>query len=279
MLSLSSPPASTMRSLRHWKTASAIEAAALVRSGTTVAVAWLGDGVANALRTSFLERTEPRELTIVYSNARGHGRTHGLNLLAYEGMVRRVIGGQWNPVPRLQALARLGQIEAYSLPTGIINRLFRDIAAGLPGHVSRSGLGTFTDPRNGGGRLNQTTREELVHVVHAAGAEALLFRAFPIDIGLVPVAFLEGTGAIAMTRDAMTLARAAHACGGMVIAQIDHIGTIDKLSPGQVEVPETLVDVLVAADMSERSWETFVPVSSKVAEPAQARLTHRPPPD
>jgi len=76
---------------------------------------------------------------------------------------------------------------------------------------------------------------------------------------VIGVAFMEGTGAIAMTRDSMTLARAARKCGGVVIAQIDRIGTLEKLPPGQVEVPETLVDVLVEADASQRHWETFSP--------------------
>jgi propionate CoA-transferase len=259
MLSLPSRPGPDVRPLRHWKTVSAIEAAGLVLHAATVAVGWLSDGLAAALSGRFLAAGQPDDLTIVYAQTHGDGRHHGLNLLAHEGLVRRVIGGQWHPVPGLQALATANRIEAYSLPVGVISRLFRDIAEGLPGHVSRSGLGTFTDPRNGGGRLNRRTREQLVRVVRPAGDEALLFRGFPINVALIGVAFMEGSGAIAMTRDSMTIARAARKSGGIVIAQMDRIGTLDKLPPGQVEVPETLVDVLIEADASARNWETFSP--------------------
>jgi propionate CoA-transferase len=142
----------------------------------------------------------------------------------------------------------------------------------MPGHLSRSGLGTFADPRNGGGRLNRRTWEELVRLVHPAGDEALLFRGFPIDVALIGVAFMEGTAAIAMTRESMTIARAARKSGGIVIAQPDRIGTLDKLPPGQVEVPDTLVDILVAGDPRERNIETFS--SPAVSQVGQRRLAH-----
>jgi propionate CoA-transferase len=263
MLPLPSRPGPDVRPLRHWKTASAAEAAGLIRSGTTVAVGWLGDDLAAALADEFTSRGRPDDLTIVYAATQGDGRNHGLNLLAHEGLVRRVVGGQWHPVPGLQALATANRIEAYSLPVGVINRLFRDIAEGMPGHLTRSGLGTFTDPRNGGGRLNNRTREQLVRLVHPAGDEALLFRGFPINAALIGVAFMEGTAAIAMTREAMTIARAARKSGGLVIAQTDRIGTLDKLPPGQVVVPDTLVDVLVAPDHRGGTWETFSPAATK----------------
>jgi len=234
-----------------------MEAARLIPAGSTVAVGWMSDGLAIALADSYTTWSQPSGLTIVYSETQREGRSHGLNLLAHEGLVRRVVGGQWHPVPGLQAMAKANRIEAYSLPVGIINRLFRDIAEGLPGHLSRSGLGTFTDPRNGGGRLNRRTREQLVRLVRPAGDEALLFRGFPIDVAFIGVAFMEGSAAIAMTRESMTIARAARKSGGLVIAQMDRIGTLEKLPPGQVVVPDALVDVLLTSDPGDRAQETF----------------------
>jgi propionate CoA-transferase len=263
MLSLPSKAAPDIRLVRHWKSASATEAAGLVRSGTTIGVGWLGDGLANALAEGFQAHTQPNELTVVYGATQADdGRNHGLNLLAHEGLVRRVVGGQWHPVPRLHALAAANRIEAYSLPVGVINRLFRDIAEGLSGHLSRSGLGTFADPRNGGGRLNRRTQEQLVRLVRPAGDEALLFRCFPIDAAFVGVAFMEGSADIAMTRESRTIARAARKCGGIVIGQLDRTGTLGKLPQDHLVVPDTLVDVLVLGDPQERAVETFSSVPS-----------------
>ncbi len=272
MLQLPSRPATDLRPLRHWKTVSAMDAARLLGSGSTVAIGWLGDRLAAALADSFLSDAQPSALTVVYAATHGDGRNHGLNLLALEGLVRRVVGGQWYPVPALQALAVTNRIEAYTLPVGVINRLFRDIAEGLPGHLSRTGLGTFTDPRNGGGRLNRRTREQLVRLVRPAGDEALLYHGFPIDAALVGVGFMEGTAAIAMTRESMTIARAARKSGGTVIAQLDRLGTLARLPPGHVVAPDNLIDVLVTADPRDRSWETFNPLTP-VRQHHHRRLT------
>src|ERR1700744_3785492 len=98
MLSLPTRTGSDVRPLRHWKTASATEAVGLLRSGTTIAVGWLGDDLASAIADAFADNRQPNDLTIVYSVTQGDGRNHGLNLLAQEGLVRRVVGGQWHPV-------------------------------------------------------------------------------------------------------------------------------------------------------------------------------------
>lgn len=256
----------TLNAEKKSKIVPASKAVSVVKNGDMIATGgFVGNGFAEhlaiALEKRFLESGKPRDLGLIYAAGQGDGKTRGLNHFGHEGMVSRVIGGHWGLVPNLQKQAVENEIIAYNLPQGIISTMFRDIAAGKPRTISAVGLGTYVDPRNGGGKINAKTTEDIVELMIIDGNEYLSYKTVPLDIALIRGTTADPAGNITMEKEALTLevlaiAMAVRNSGGTVIVQVERVAEHGTLNARDVQVPGIMVDYVVISE-PENHWQTF----------------------
>jgi propionate CoA-transferase len=206
-----------------------------------------------ALENRFLETGRPKGLTLIHSTGQGDGKDKGLNLLAHEHLLRRVIGGYFGLAPKIGQLVQQDKIEGYNLPEGVITHLYRDIAAGKPGTLTKVGIGTFVDPRLEGGKMNRVTVEDLVELMTINGEEYLFYKALPINVAFIRGTTADPDGNITMEKEALllenlALAIAARNSRGYVICQVERVAMEGSLDSRHVRIPGVLVDAVIVAE-------------------------------
>lgn len=268
---------------------SAKEAAALIPDRATVGLAGMGlsgwpEEVACAIRDCFRETGHPKELTLRQGSAMGDwgfgnqfigwdrsrrpdgpDREHGNRGATRLGEAGPGLIAKWSSAHvgssfALCDLARQNQLECVCLPQGVIVNLWREIAAGRPGLLTKTGLGTFVDPRVEGGRMNTCATEEMVRLVEFAGEEYLFYPAFKLDVALLRGTIADEDGNISFAHESvvnegLSVATAAKNCGGIVIVQVEYLTKRDTLNPKEVKIPGVLVDYVVLAEDPMSCWQ------------------------
>lgn len=161
----------------------------------------------------------------------------------------------WSPA--LQKMIQENRIEGYTWSIGTASWFFREVARGLPGVLTRVGIGTFLDPRQDAGYLNELAREKKrckIDVIKIGDKEYLLYQAPKPTVAFIRGTTADELGNITTEREGcfteiLNLAQAAKAEPekGIVIAQVERVAKYSSLPPQDVKVPGPLLDYVVVA--------------------------------
>ena len=285
------------------------EAAELIPDGATVGLAGMGlsgwpEEVACAIRDSFKETGHPCDLNLKQGSAMGDwgygngfvgwertpreggpDQAHGARGVtrfgeAGPGLVTRWSAAHIGSAFALNDLVRQNKIQCHCLPQGVIVNLWREIAAGRSGLLTKVGLGTFVDPRIEGGKMNAATTDELVELVEFQGEEYLFYKSFPVHVALLRGTTADESGNItfeheSVLNEGLAVAMAAKNSGGIVIVQVEYTTKSGVMNPKDVKIPGILVDYVVQATDPMACWQAegvyFEPAfSGQVKKPVGA---------
>ncbi|MBR4231948.1 MAG: acyl CoA:acetate/3-ketoacid CoA transferase [Oscillospiraceae bacterium] len=264
------------------------EAAALIPDGATVGLAGMGlsgwaEELACAIRDNFRETGHPCNLNLKQGSAMGDwgygnqfdgwersrlpepDNDHGVRGVsrfgeAGPGLVTKWTSAHIGSAFAMCDLARKEQVESYCLPQGVIINLWREIAAGRPGLITKTGLGTFVDPRVEGGRMNACAKDELVKLVEFNGEEYLFYPSFKADVALLRGTIADENGNISFAHESVinegfSVATAVKNSGGIVIVQVEYVAKKETLNPKDIKIPGVLVDYVVVAKDPKSCWQ------------------------
>ncbi len=275
------------------------EAVKMIQDGTTLCAIAMTQisactSILKEIEKSFLESGHPNNLTYVHTCGQAsEGKPGGLQYIAHEGLLKRIIGGHWGQSSNIMKLISENRIEAFNLPQGQMANLFHSMALREPAKISKVGLGTYIDPRYEGGKMNQKAKDsgyETVSMIEMDGEEYIRYHHFPIDTLLIRGTCADENGNISTKQEAMVLevlpaVMAAKRWGGKVICQVERIVRNGSIGAKEVTVPGVLVDAIVVCEnpMEEHrqtySWyydptfsgETLAPETDFATRPNDVR--------
>jgi propionate CoA-transferase len=247
------------------KIISAAAAAALIKDGATVGAAACGmsgwpEELSMAMEQRFLQQGHPADLTLVHASGIGNWRDKGPQHFAHRGMIGKWIGGHCGLSPDFAKMVLSGGCQGYNLPQGVISQLWREIAAHRPGMITKTGIGTYVDPRLEGGKMNSITTKDIVKLIDFAGEEWLFYAGFPVDVAIIRGTTADENGNLTIEDEGawfeiLPLAQAAKNSGGIVIAEVKYVALAGTLNPKSVRVPGVLVDHIIVS-APENHWQS-----------------------
>ena len=250
----------------------AAEAAKLIPDNAVIISALFGNGcwpqeLASAMEDLFLTAGRPSNITHIHApgggdfGKNGYGEDHW----AHDGMMTRLITSHASSAAKTAKAIADNKILCWLQPLGTMLQVYREMGRSMPGALSKTGLGTFMDPRKEHGAMNQATAssgEKLVeYIPDFQGTDWLFYKAYPVTHAFIRGTYADANGNISVEKeaynvDSLSVAQAAKARGGKVFVQVQRVVEVGSIHPRMVKVPGIYVDVVVVAEKPELDWQT-----------------------
>jgi propionate CoA-transferase len=199
--------------------------------------------------------------------------------LGVDGLCTRLITGHQETFKALLRQAAAGKVEIQCLPQGVVAFLIEAQGKGQDSFFTKTGVGTFLDPRVGpGSHIFDPNAEQLITVEDGG----LRYRAPKINVAMFGAPGADREGNIYLDRasilaETFEITRAAKANNGRVIV---NVGTIVEKGSGEIVVPAKDVDAIVYDPLCEQAisikhrkyWPMLTTKSDVPVEEAIARL-------
>jgi len=207
-----------------------------------------------ALRERFEQTGSPKGLTwISVGGQGGRGRVPGsVEEVGLDGLVTCYIAGHTETAKSMLHLADAGRLELHTLPQGEMTHILEAQGHGETEVRSRTGIGTFLDPRVGRG--SPVTPGATMQLARADG-DSIIYSMPSIDVALINAPYADSDGNIyfhnaSTISENVEAARAARHYGGLVLVSVSKLIDHDEAAIG-LAVDD--VDVVVINPRNEQS--------------------------
>ena len=251
------------------KVVSAQEAVSHIREGSVVAVngmLYVGQSELfyRALEERYLETGAPKNLTLYGVLGLGHALTKGsppdlANRLTHDGLITKIICSHYGSLYEFYDKINGDEIEAYLISQGSMAQIMHSAARKAPRSITKIGVNTFVDPRQGGGRLNNISNDEIHELITIDGEEYLSYKTIYPDVCVIRGTTADINGNVTFEKEAsfydpLVFAQAAKNNGGIVIVQVERLSG-SYADPKLVKVPGRFIDFIIV-DPDQRQMNT-----------------------
>lgn len=207
-----------------------------------------------AVRDRYERTGKPAGLTwIMVAGAGGRGKAPGtIEELGLPGMLKCHISGHLETHKSLLKLGEEGKLDIHAMPQGVAAFLIDGQGKGIKEITSTVGVGTFLDPKTGGGtNVVEKNGKSLVR----SNGDALVYTLPDIQVAILCAPYADKDGNIyfknaATITENVEAARAAKANGGVVLVTVCDI---IKSCPAEISLPASMVDAIVVNPRNEQT--------------------------